>query len=256
MLIFCLVERPVIDAEGALDMAVTLMKTLHSPCWHPFHLNLSPSTHPVCSSISMKFLHLAIFVIVLVTGALAVPHPNASLTMRQLERSSKTTKSDASNWFQDPGILHAEDARGSVPAWEFATHDGKQVVGFPSHIHGPSARTRVMKELCECWRDKGRWTDMIAHADGRTKYEDGRNYAFMMERSACVDRRQAPLGPDTPLFGSRIPPGTSTQSPNSLISPLTLFDIFDGARRLLEARHGRPDASRVDPGTSSAFGEQ
>ncbi|EED85404.1 predicted protein [Postia placenta Mad-698-R] len=70
------------------------------------------------------------------------------------------------------------------------------------------------------------------------------------------DRRQAPLGPDTPLFGTRIPPGTSTQSPNSLISPSTLFDIFDGARRLLEARHGRPDASRVDPGTSSAFGEQ
>ncbi|KAF9812962.1 hypothetical protein IEO21_05847 [Rhodonia placenta] len=59
------------------------------------------------------------------------------------------------------------------------------------------------------------------------------------------DRRQAPLGPDTPLFGSRIPPGTSTQSPNTSISPSTLFDIFDGARRLLEARHGRPDASRT-----------
>ncbi|EED81822.1 predicted protein [Postia placenta Mad-698-R] len=42
-----------------------------------------------------------------------------------------------------------------------------------------------------------------------------------------ADRRQAPLGPDSPLFGSRIPPGTSTQSPNSSISPSTLFDIFD-----------------------------
>ncbi|EED83820.1 predicted protein [Postia placenta Mad-698-R] len=70
------------------------------------------------------------------------------------------------------------------------------------------------------------------------------------------DRRQAPLGPDSPLFGTRIPPGTSTQSPNTSISPSTLFDTFDGARRLLEARHGLPDASCVDLGTSSAFGEQ
>ncbi|OSX55889.1 hypothetical protein POSPLADRAFT_1162526 [Postia placenta MAD-698-R-SB12] len=84
----------------------------------------------------------------------------------------------------------------------------------------------------------------------------------LMEKKGTIysnrpgDRRRAPLGPDTPLFGTRIPPGTSTQSPNSSISPSTPFDIFDGARRLLEARHGRPDASRVDPGTSSAFGEQ
>ncbi|OSX55928.1 hypothetical protein POSPLADRAFT_1162109, partial [Postia placenta MAD-698-R-SB12] len=42
------------------------------------------------------------------------------------------------------------------------------------------------------------------------------------------DRRQAPLGPNTPFFGSRIPPGTSTQSPNTSILPSTLFDIFDG----------------------------
>ncbi|EED80017.1 predicted protein [Postia placenta Mad-698-R] len=47
------------------------------------------------------------------------------------------------------------------------------------------------------------------------------------ESIGAGDRRQAPLGPDTPLFGSRIPPGTSTQSPNTSISPLTLFDIFD-----------------------------
>ncbi|OSX56791.1 hypothetical protein POSPLADRAFT_1062284 [Postia placenta MAD-698-R-SB12] len=32
-------------------------------------------------------------------------------------------------------------------------------------------------------------------------------------------------------------------SPNTSISPSTLFDIFDGARRLLEDRHGRPNAS-------------
>ncbi|KAF9796334.1 hypothetical protein IEO21_11008 [Rhodonia placenta] len=41
-----------------------------------------------------------------------------------------------------------------------------------------------------------------------------------------------------------------------LISPSTLFDAFDGARRLLEARHGRPDASCVDLGTSPAYGGQ
>ncbi|EED82459.1 predicted protein [Postia placenta Mad-698-R] len=57
-----------------------------------------------------------------------------------------------------------------------------------------------------------------------------------------------------PLFGSHIPPGTSAQSPNTSISPSTLFDISDGARCLLEARRGRPDASRVDLGTSPAFG--
>ncbi|KAF9804518.1 hypothetical protein IEO21_09351 [Rhodonia placenta] len=39
-------------------------------------------------------------------------------------------------------------------------------------------------------------------------------------------------------------------------TPSTLFDTFDGARRLLEARHGRPDASCEDLGTSPAFGGQ
>ncbi|OSX62004.1 hypothetical protein POSPLADRAFT_1143478 [Postia placenta MAD-698-R-SB12] len=82
-----------------------------------------------------------------------------------------------------------------------------------------------------------------------------------------IDRRQAPLGPDTALFGNRIPPGTSAQSPNTLISPSmffdfafdypsTLFDVFDCARRLLEARRGRPDASPVDLRTSPAFSGQ
>ncbi|EED82852.1 predicted protein [Postia placenta Mad-698-R] len=39
------------------------------------------------------------------------------------------------------------------------------------------------------------------------------------------------MGPDTPLFGSRIPPGTLTQSPNTSILPSTLFNTFDGFRR-------------------------
>ncbi|EED81357.1 predicted protein [Postia placenta Mad-698-R] len=101
--------------------------------------------------------------------------------------------------------LCAEDARGSVPAWEFATHDGKQVVGFSSHIHGPSARTRVMKELCERW-DEGCWPDVIGPRKWRNEMyavyrnqfgvhdalptddtdNDGKNHAFMMERSACA----------------------------------------------------------------------
>ncbi|KAF9804464.1 hypothetical protein IEO21_09393 [Rhodonia placenta] len=102
--------------------------------------------------------------------------------------------------------LRVEDAKGSVPAWEFATHNGRQVVGFSSHIHGPSARTRVMKELCERWRDEGRWPDVIGPRKWRNEMyavyrnpfgvhdalrtddtdEDGTNYAFMMERSACA----------------------------------------------------------------------
>ncbi|KAF9797095.1 hypothetical protein IEO21_10913 [Rhodonia placenta] len=79
---------------------------------------------------------------------------------------------------------------------------------------------------------------------------------LLSKKTRSGDRRQAPLGPDTPLFGSRIPPATSTQSPNTSISSSTLFDIFDGARRILEARHDHPDASCVDLGTSPAFGEQ
>ncbi|EED80277.1 predicted protein [Postia placenta Mad-698-R] len=102
--------------------------------------------------------------------------------------------------------LRAEDAKGSVPAWEFATHEGRQVVGFSSHIHGPSARTRVMKELCERWRDEGRWPDVIGPRKWRNEMyavyrnpfgvhdalqiddtdDDEANYAFMMERSACA----------------------------------------------------------------------
>ncbi|KAF9796750.1 hypothetical protein IEO21_10960 [Rhodonia placenta] len=70
------------------------------------------------------------------------------------------------------------------------------------------------------------------------------------------DRRQAPLGPDTALFGNRILPGTSAQSPNTLISPSTFFDVFDCAQRLLEARRGRPNASPIDLRTPPAFGGQ
>ncbi|EED84080.1 predicted protein [Postia placenta Mad-698-R] len=55
-------------------------------------------------------------------------------------------------------------------------------------------------------------------------------------RQACLsaDRRQAPLGPDSPLFGTRIPPGTSTQSHNTSISPSTLFDTFDAKHDIEE----------------------
>ncbi|EED78589.1 predicted protein [Postia placenta Mad-698-R] len=75
-------------------------------------------------------------------------------------------------------------------------------------------------------------------------YGNGEQYS-----GPCIDsdRRQAPLGPDTALFGSRIPHGTSTQSPNSSISPSTLFDIFDGARRLLEARRGDTTYETLTP---------
>ncbi|EED83504.1 predicted protein [Postia placenta Mad-698-R] len=120
-------------------------------------------------------------------------------------------------------------------------------------VHFRTACTRL--EMTDKGRCRAKATVTLAP---RTRYQGHVEHLDIRTSiSNCTaDRRQAPLGPDTPLFGSRIPPGTLTQSPNTSISPSTLFDTFDGARRLLEARHGRPDASRVDPGTSSAFGEQ
>ncbi|EED82694.1 predicted protein [Postia placenta Mad-698-R] len=71
-------------------------------------------------------------------------------------------------------------------------------------------------------------TPSTSSNEAHTEYED--NDAVDELATMTGDRRQAPLGPDTPLFGSRIPPGTSTQSHNSSISPSTLFDTFDVTR--------------------------
>ncbi|EED83432.1 predicted protein [Postia placenta Mad-698-R] len=92
-------------------------------------------------------------------------------------------------------------------------------------------------------RGEGLKLDLAIHAGGDAAQTDLSVQSFASSTCAAADRRQAPLGPDSPLFGTRIPPGTSTQSPNTSISTSTLFDTFDGARRLLEARHGLPEAS-------------
>ncbi|GBE83384.1 NUDIX hydrolase domain-like protein [Sparassis latifolia] len=110
--------------------------------------------------------------------------------------------------------LRAENARGQ-PVWEFSTHGGQATVSFATWIRTSAQRTRVMKEMCERWRDEDLWTDIIgpkkwrgelypvyrnpfgAH-DSPAKDEDAldtsgamtgdtaKNYAFMMERAACA----------------------------------------------------------------------
>ncbi|OSX55851.1 hypothetical protein POSPLADRAFT_1063417 [Postia placenta MAD-698-R-SB12] len=71
-----------------------------------------------------------------------------------------------------------------------------------------------------------------------------------------IKKAPSPAGPRYTSFRHSHPARHFDSVPNTSISPSTLFDAFDGARRLLEARHGLPDASCVDLGTSSAFGEQ
>lgn len=103
-------------------------------------------------------------------------------------------------------------------AWELQDHDGKQVISFAPHVNTSAARSRVMKELCERWRDEGLWSDVVGPKKWRGEMypiyrnpfgphdapneaeefataastsavrdsEDRRNYAFMMERAACA----------------------------------------------------------------------
>lgn len=90
------------------------------------------------------------------------------------------------------------------------THNRKQVISFAHHVNTPAARSQVMKELCERWRDQGLWPDVIGPNKWRNEMypiyrdpfgshdapteadetandkDDSRNYAFMMERAACA----------------------------------------------------------------------
>ncbi|EED83458.1 predicted protein [Postia placenta Mad-698-R] len=65
--------------------------------------------------------------------------------------------------------------------------------------------------------------DSVTGGERLPEIEDRKHLPYLECVLMEVYRRQAPLGPDTPLFGSRIPPGTSTQSPNTSISPSTLI---------------------------------
>ncbi|KAI0372445.1 nudix hydrolase 20 [Pilatotrama ljubarskyi] len=91
-------------------------------------------------------------------------------------------------------------------SWEFGQDTtGREWVSFARGINTPSARSRVMKELCERWRDTGLWPDEISprkwrnelypvyrnpfgHRDFPGEDEDAHgdtlNYAFRMERAA------------------------------------------------------------------------
>ncbi|KAF8957520.1 nudix hydrolase 20 [Flammula alnicola] len=78
-------------------------------------------------------------------------------------------------------------------------------VSLRDYLDTPSKRTAAMKELCECWRDTGLFSDVCGPKKWRAEmypvyanpfgvhdhpllagHEDGLNYAFEMERSACA----------------------------------------------------------------------
>lgn len=100
-------------------------------------------------------------------------------------------------------------------AWHHRIYNSKQVISFAPHVNTPAARSRVMKELCERWRDQGIWPDVVGPEKWRNEMypiyrdpfgphdapseaeqfeepaevplqDDSRNYAFMMERAACA----------------------------------------------------------------------
>ncbi|KAH9903477.1 NUDIX hydrolase domain-like protein [Cubamyces lactineus] len=96
----------------------------------------------------------------------------------------------------------------SQPVWFFGQDctTGREWVSFADGISTPSARSRVMKDLCERWRDSGFWPEEISPRKWRNElypvyrnpfgprdypghaaedvHGDTLNYAFQMERSA------------------------------------------------------------------------
>ncbi|RDX52560.1 hypothetical protein OH76DRAFT_1345277 [Lentinus brumalis] len=100
--------------------------------------------------------------------------------------------------------LRKENESSSAPSWEINNDPERGWVSFARGIDSPAARSRVMKELCERWRDTGLWPDEISPRKWRAelypvyrnpfgprdypKNGDGQgdtlNYAFEMERSA------------------------------------------------------------------------
>ncbi|CDO72107.1 hypothetical protein BN946_scf184962.g50 [Trametes cinnabarina] len=102
--------------------------------------------------------------------------------------------------------LRKEAQSSPSPSWYFGSDEaGKQWVSFADGIKTPSARSRVMKDLCERWRDTGLWPDEISPRKWRNElypvyrnpfgprdfpgenedaHGDSLNYAFRMERAA------------------------------------------------------------------------
>ncbi|KAI0634204.1 NUDIX hydrolase domain-like protein [Trametes polyzona] len=104
--------------------------------------------------------------------------------------------------------LRKDVETSATPAWEFGRDaaSGREWVSFAREIKTPSARSRVMKETCERWRDSGLWPDEISPCKWRNELypvyrnpfgprdfpghadedagSDSLNYAFRMERAA------------------------------------------------------------------------
>ncbi|TBU63613.1 nudix hydrolase 20 [Dichomitus squalens] len=109
--------------------------------------------------------------------------------------------------------LRSENASSPSPSWHFsdpALEQGTSARGWVSFARGidtPAARSRVMKELCERWRDTGLWPDEVGPRKWRAELYpvyrdpfgprdypseewvadgegDALNYAFEMERAA------------------------------------------------------------------------
>ena len=105
--------------------------------------------------------------------------------------------------------LRAENATSPSPVWQFssldANSDTRGWVSFAQGIDTPAARSRVMKELCERWRDTGLWPEEVGPRKWRGELypvyrnpfgprdypriegegdKDELNYAFEMERAA------------------------------------------------------------------------
>ncbi|KAI0672346.1 NUDIX hydrolase domain-like protein [Trametes maxima] len=102
--------------------------------------------------------------------------------------------------------LRVEAASSPSPTWAFhQSTAGKEWVSFGEGVDTPSQRSRVVKEVCERWRDGGLWPDEIGPRKWRDELypvyrnpfgrrdcpgddEDARgdalNYAFRMERAA------------------------------------------------------------------------
>ncbi|KAM5545939.1 hypothetical protein V8D89_000065 [Ganoderma adspersum] len=109
--------------------------------------------------------------------------------------------------------LRAENTTSPSPVWQFSsssssdatTSDARGWVSFAQGIDTPAARSRVMKELCERWRDTGLWPDEVGPRKWRGELypvyrnpfgprdyprvegegdRDQLNYAFEMERAA------------------------------------------------------------------------
>ncbi|KAJ7446558.1 NUDIX hydrolase domain-like protein [Mycena latifolia] len=104
-------------------------------------------------------------------------------------------------------LLRAENARGPE-VWAGVSTPGAKKISFVAEIDTHAKRTALMKEMCERWRDTGRFADIIGPSKWRAEmypvYKDPfgahdhpqtaeadkdaeqLNFAFEMERAACA----------------------------------------------------------------------